>query len=139
MMFVNGAMEWLGILCQLVLVSPLLLFILLLGSLDQSEVDPAPACLALSGAIVLGAIRRPLWAALLVAPGLAVLNLVLLLSRWKSAGLWDTGVSVAGHLLVVLCVICGGGWVLGRCIAGLGRGAMLCASWLIRRSVAAQS
>jgi hypothetical protein len=137
MTFVNSAIDWVAIVCQLVLMSPLLLFILLLGSLYQSEIDPALGCLALSGAVILGVIRRPMWTALLLRLGFTAVILALLVSRWKSAGLWDTGVSVAGHLLVVLCVICGGGWGLGRCIAGLGRGAMLCTSWLIRRSLAA--
>src|SRR5262245_22271010 len=79
----------------LVVISP----ILVLFSLFLSEMHPTFGCLALAGAFFLGATQRPLWMALLLPFGAAALNLALLLSRWKSAGLWDTGLSVAGHLL----------------------------------------
>jgi hypothetical protein len=114
--------------------------ILLLFSLFISEMHPAFGCLALAGAVGLGATQRPLWVALPVTFGGAAANLAFLLSRWKiSAGLWDSGVSAAGHLLVVFGVICGGGWVLGRCGAWLVRAAILCVSWLVRCALSAQS
>jgi hypothetical protein len=125
--------------CNFVLIPPILLCILLLGSLYQSEIAPALGCLALAGAGVLGAIQRPLWTALLLPLGATTLNLALLMSRWISAGFWDTGVSVAGHLLVVFGVICGGGWILGQCVSWLVRMVMLCVRWLVRHALSAQS
>jgi hypothetical protein len=113
--------------------------ILLLLSLYLSEMHPALGCLALAGAFTLGATQRPLWMALLLPFGAAALNLALLLSWWISAGLWDTGVSVAGHLLAVFGVTCGGGWVLGRLVSWLVRTAVVCVSWLVRRAASAQS
>jgi hypothetical protein len=139
MTFVDTVVECVVTICNLVLMSPFLLFILLLGSLYHSEIDPTLGCLALSGAVVLGAIGRPLWTALLLPFGATTLNLALLLSRWKAAGLWDTGVFVAGHLLVVFGVICGGGWILGQCVSWLVRTIILCVPWLVRHALSAQS
>jgi hypothetical protein len=136
MTFVDTVVEGAVAIFGIVLMS---LSLLLLGSLYQSEMHPALGCLALSGAVVLGALRRPLWIALLLPFGAAVLNLALLLQTWKSAGLLDTGVFVAGHLLVVFGVICGGGWVLGQCVSWLARTVVLCTRWLVRRALSAES
>ena len=97
--------------------APVLL--LLLISLLLSEMEPTIGCLALAGAFVLGARRRPLWTALILTLVAVALNLALLLSRWPSAGLLDTGLPVASHLLAILGIACAGGWVLGRCVSWL--------------------
>jgi hypothetical protein len=103
--------------------------LLLLFSMMLSEMHPMIGCLAFAGAFAVGVARRPLWMALILTPATVALNLALLLSRWRlSAGLIDTGWAVGSHLLVVLGVVCGGGWVLGRCV-----------SWLARRAMPAQS
>jgi hypothetical protein len=135
MTFVDGLVEVLLTIYALVVFSP----ILLLMSLYLSEMHPVLGCFALATAFVLGATRRSLWMALVVPFGATVLNLALLLSRWVSAGLLDTGLSVAGHLLAVFGVICAGGWVLGRLVSWLVRTAVLCVSWLARRGIPAQS
>jgi hypothetical protein len=131
MTFVDALVEAILTIYALVVFSP----IFLLMSLYLSEMHPAFGCFALAGAFVLGATRRSLWMALILPFGATALNLALLLSRWVSAGLWDTGLSVACHLLAVFGVICGGGWVLGRGVSWLVRTAIRCASWLVRRTI----
>jgi hypothetical protein len=117
--------------------SPILLYISLL--LSESYLYPVLGCLTLAGAFILGVTRRPVWTALVVALVATALNLALLLTRWKSAGILDTGLPVAGHLLAVFGIICGGGWVLGRCVSWLVGSAIFCVTWLIRSAIPRQS
>jgi hypothetical protein len=96
--------------------------LLLLLSVMLSEMYPTLGCLALAGAFVLGAARRSVWTALIVAIGAAMLNLAVLLSRWMSVGVQDAEFhAAASHLLALFGMICGAGWVLGRCVARLVR------------------
>jgi hypothetical protein len=125
----------------MVLIEPLApVLLLLLFLLLLSEMYPSIGCLALTGAFVIGVTRRPLWMALILTLGAVALNLALLVARWRlSAGLVDTAMAVAGHLLAVLGIICGGGWVLGRCTSWLVPRATSCLSRLVGHAVFARS
>jgi hypothetical protein len=79
----------------------------------SSEIHPAIGSIALVSAFLLGAARRSLGTALIVAIAATTLNLGLLFSRGMPFR-QDAWLAVAGPLLALLAIICGGGWMLGR-------------------------
>jgi len=91
---------------------------ILAGSLVGKMYDPL-GWIALICAFVIGAYRQHWWLAVLLAVGATILNVILVFSWWVQLGISATWLSRAILLLVVFCVICGIGWVLGRTAAQL--------------------
>jgi hypothetical protein len=89
-----------------------------------SEMYPALAGLVLAGAFALGAARRSVWMAAVLAIGATTLNTALLLSQWRVLPLREEWLVGAGLLLTGFAIICGAGWGLGRLATRLVRSEM---------------
>jgi len=92
--------------------------VMLAASVVGKMYDPL-GWVALIGALVLGASRQRWWMALLLALGVTILNVVFVFSWWTQLGISSTWPSRASFLLLVFCVICGIGWLVGRTAAHL--------------------